>query len=443
MAEQKRRAKDARKRDGVGDEGERYAELTEQFGLTEFTGRDEYESKARVLAVLDESGDEVSIVLDRTPFYAESGGQVGDTGFIVSDTGRADVTNTLYGAPGLHRHVARVVSGEITPGQEVTAAIDGPRRDAIRRNHTATHLLHWALRQVLGDHVKQQGSLVAPDRLRFDFSHYEPMTPDEIRQVEDLVNTDVLGNFPARHYETTKDYAEQIGAIAFFGEKYGEIVRVLEAGPSTELCGGTHVHALGFIGPIKVVSESSIGSNIRRLEAMTGDGAFEYIEFEEQLLRRAGDLLRSSPKEVPDKIERLSEEVRALKDELRELRAKAAANAAGDLAGKAERGIVVERIDGLGSAELKQLAQETVRSLGRGVVALIGAADGKAAIAVAISKDLVAEGASADAIAKPAVAKLGGGVGRGADAVVGGGQNVAGIDDALSVARELAAQWGS
>jgi alanyl-tRNA synthetase len=203
------------------------------------------------------------------------------------------------------------------------------------------------------------------------------------------------------------------------------------------------VHALGFIGPIKIVSEGSIGSNLRRIEAMTGDGALEYIEYEEQLLRRAGDLLRATPKEVPDRIERLTEQVRALQDEIRGLRAKEAASAAGELASQAERGVLVARYDGLGTGELKQLAQETVRALGSGVVVLAGAADGKAAIAVAISKDVVARGASADAIAKPAVAKLGGGVGKGADTVVGGGQNVAGIDDALAVARELAAPWGS
>jgi alanyl-tRNA synthetase len=304
-------------------------------------------------------------------------------------------------------------------------------------------VLHWALREVLGTHVQQAGSFVGPDRLRFDFSHHEPVSAEEIAQVERLANAQVISDAPVRHYETTKAEAESIGAIAFFGEKYGDIVRVLEAGPSTELCGGTHVHALGFIGPIKVVSESSIGSNLRRIEAMTGDGAFEYIEFEEQLLRRAGDLLRATPKEVPDRIERLTEDVRVLREEIRALRAKEATSAAGDLAGRAEGGILVTRFDGLGSGDLKQLAQETVRTIGSGVGARVGATDGKAAIAVAISKDVVARGASADAIAKPAVQKLGGGVGKGADAVVGGGQKVDGIDDALAVARELAAPWGS
>jgi alanyl-tRNA synthetase len=430
-----------------------FRELIDTHGPTEFTGRQESISNGKVIALLmagerigqATEGLEVDVVLDRTPFYAESGGQVGDTGTITTAPGAIlDVIDTQYGLPGqVTMHRARVRLGIVSEGDEVEAAIDEVRRDRIRRNHTATHVLHWALREVLGSHVQQAGSYVGPDRLRFDFSHHEPVSAEQLAQVERLANGQVITDAPVRHYETTKAEAESIGAIAFFGEKYGDIVRVLEAGPSTELCGGTHVHALGFIGPIKIVSESSIGSNVRRLEAMTGDGAFEYIEFEEQLLRRAGDLLRSSPKEVPDKIERLSEQVRALQDELRAVKAKEATNAAGDLAAKAENGVLVARVDNLGTAELKQLAQETVRTLGSGVVALVGAADGKAAIAVAISKDVVGRGASADAIAKPAVAKLGGGVGRGAEAVVGGGQNVAGIDDALAVARELAAQWGS
>ncbi len=430
-----------------------FRELLDNYGPTEFNGRQVYSSSAKVLALVVE-GDlvgqvtedtDVDVVLDRTSFYAESGGQIGDTGTITTAPGAIiDVLDTQYGLPGqITLHRGRVRVGTVNEGDEVIAAIDGVRRDRIRRNHTATHVLHWALREVLGTHVQQAGSFVGPDRLRFDFSHHEPVTAEQLAQVERLANGQVISDAPVRHYETTKAEAERIGAIAFFGEKYGDIVRVLEAGPSTELCGGTHVHALGFIGPIKIVSEGSIGSNLRRIEAMTGDGALEYIEFEEQLLRRAGDLLRAPPKEVPDRIERLSEQVRTLQEELRGLRAREAVSKAGALAERAECGVLVARVDDLGTAELKQLAQETVRALGSGVVALVGAADGKAAIAVAISKDVVGRGAAADAIAKPAADKLGGGVGKGAEAVVGGGQYVAGIDDALAVARELAAQWGS
>jgi len=203
------------------------------------------------------------------------------------------------------------------------------------------------------------------------------------------------------------------------------------------------VHALGFIGPIKVVSESSIGSNLRRIEAMTGDGAFEYIEFEEQLLRRAGDLLRASAREVPDRIERLSEQVKSLQDELARLKAKEAAGAANDLAATARNGVLVTRYDGLDNNGLRQLAQETVRAMGDGIAVIAGAANGKAAIAVAVSKGYVDRGAAADAIARPAAQQLGGGVGKGKELVAGGGPNVDAIDDALATARDLAAEWSS
>ena len=265
-------------------------------------------------------------------------------------------------------------AGTIVEGDEVTAAIDGVRRDRIRRNHTATHILHWALRKVLGPHVQQAGSLVAPDRLRFDFSHYEPVSPEQLTEIERLANAQIITDTPVRHFETTKAEAERLGAIAFFGEKYGDIVRVLDAGPSIELCGGTHVNALGFIGPIKIVSEGSIGSNLRRIEAMTGDGALEYIEQEEQLLRRAGELLRAAPKEVPEKIERLVEQVRGLQDELQTAEGQGVAprprptSRAGADQGVRRRAPRRARA----RASCASSRCETVRALGSGVVALVG-----------------------------------------------------------------------
>ncbi|MDQ3306009.1 MAG: alanine--tRNA ligase, partial [Actinomycetota bacterium] len=230
MVEQRTRGKESRKGAPAGAAVEAYRELVEQFGTSEFTGRAENETKARVLAVIGSEDGHVEVFLDRTPFYAESGGQVGDTGTITTETGRAEVLDTTYALPGLHRHTARLVEGEIRPGQEALAGIDVDRRQAIRRNHTGTHLLHWALREVLGDHVKQQGSLVGPEYLRFDFSHYAPASPQELATVEDLANAEVLANDRVRHYETTKAQAAEAGAIAFFGDKYGDIVRVLEAG---------------------------------------------------------------------------------------------------------------------------------------------------------------------------------------------------------------------
>jgi len=459
MAEQRARARAAADEAGAAaGDNQLWRMLLEEYGATEFTGRQEHVTKAKVVSLVVDGvrvddaaeGTTVEVILDRTPFYAESGGQVGDTGTIEIAPGRSappavvDVRDTRYAIAGsLIVHDGVVRSGVMHEGDEVVAAIDSVRRDRIRRNHTATHLLHWALREVLGAHVQQAGSMVGPDRLRFDFSHHDPVTPEQLARVERLANEQVISDAPARHYETTKAEAERIGAIAFFGEKYGEIVRVLEAGPSTELCGGTHVYALGFIGPIKIVNESSIGSNLRRIEAVTGDGALSYIEQEEALLRRASSMLRAAPKEIPEKIDRLSEQIRALQDEVQRYRTRETLAAAAELVAQATDGAVIVRRDGLSNDDLRRLAQETVRRLGSGVVALAGTGpDGiKAGIAVAVSKDLTERGVSADTIAGPAARALGGGVGKGTDTVVGGGPNADRVDDALRLVREQQATW--
>ncbi|MEJ5254655.1 MAG: alanine--tRNA ligase [Acidimicrobiales bacterium] len=437
MAEQRRRAKEARRAEGGDELAERFAELLEQFGPTEFTGREEYESKARVLAVLDEPDGGVSIVLDRTPFYAESGGQVGDTGTITAETGRAEVVDTVYGAPGLIRHRARILEGEIGPGKEVTAAIDGERRDAIRRNHTATHLLHWALREVLGDHVKQQGSLVAPDRLRFDFSHYEALSPAEIAQVEDLVNREVLANHPVRHYETTREHAEQVGAIAFFGEKYGDIVRVLEAGPhSTELCGGTHVRALGDIGPVKIVSEGSIGSNIRRIEAVSGFGPIERLRRDEAEIARACELLGVAADDLVGAIERRLAEIKDLREEVKALKRQAAAGQAAELAARAVDGVVVARVDGLDRETLRELALAVRDQPGIRAVVLGSAPEGGGvAMVSAVRAD---SGLHASELLADAARTVKGGAGRSAELAVAGGKDPSALDAALDQVRAAA-----
>ena len=258
MQRQREQSREAGRGKGGAGQGNlaAYREIVDQFGPTMFTGYTALEGRGRVLAVLEgEEKGTVEIFLDRTPFYAESGGQVGDTGTISTPTGRALVRGTTPALPGLHRHVAVVTDGHLTAAQEAEVAVDAGRRAAIRRNHTGTHLLHWALRQVLGQHVKQQGSLVAPDRLRFDFTHYAPVTRAEMDQIEDLVNAQILGDMEVVTEELPRAEAEAKGAIAFFGDKYGERVRVVHAGGhSVELCGGTHVERLGMIGPVEVVS---------------------------------------------------------------------------------------------------------------------------------------------------------------------------------------------
>jgi len=431
MAEQRRRAKEARK--GAGGEGvELYAELGEQFGPTDFVGDTDYEVDAVVIALTDDS-----VVLDRTPFYAESGGQVGDTGWITSDTGRAEIVDTVYGAPGVVRHKLGVVEGELVVGQSVRAAIDGERRDAIRRNHTATHLLHWALREVLGEHVKQQGSLVAPDRLRFDFSHYEALTDDEIRRIEDLVAHEVLANPPARHYETTMAHAEQIGAIAFFGDKYGEVVKVLEAGPhSTELCGGTHVKALGDIGPVKIVSEASIGSNIRRIEAVSGTGPLELLREDEARIKAAAEVLGVATGELVEAVERRVAETKELRARVRELERQAATGASGELAAGAVDGVVVARVDGLDREAVRDLAVAVRDVPGIRAVVLGSAPEGGGvALVAAVTPDSGLN--AAELIADAAKAVKGGG-GKAADLAVAGGKDPGALDAALDLARAAA-----
>jgi alanyl-tRNA synthetase len=437
MSEQRRRARESAK-GGDHAEIDAYRELLDEFGTTEFTGYSEYESKAHVLAVLPGAEGRLEVFLDRTPFYAEGGGQVGDTGTVTTDTGTLRVLDTTSALPGLHRHAAELVDGEVHPGQEATASIDVERREAIRRNHTGTHLLHWALREVLGSHVKQQGSLVSPDYLRFDFSHHSPVSADELAKVEDMVNQRVLANEPVRAYETSKGHAEELGAIAFFGDKYGEFVRVVEAGDrSMELCGGTHVGALGMIGPIKVTAESSIGANLRRIFATTGAATLERVREEERVLGRAAELLRSKPDEVPEALERSLARQKSLEDELKALRAQLAGSEAKDLAAAAAAagdGIVVARRDGLPQDQLKDLAVAIRNEPGIRAVVLVGTPDGERVVLVAaVAKD---SGLEAPKLVADAAKIVGGGGGGRGDVAVAGGKDVSKIDDAVAAVRD-------
>jgi alanyl-tRNA synthetase len=434
MERQRERARAARKGAGVatGADVDEYHRLLDEHGPTEFRGREEYETSARIIGIV---GD--GLILDRTPFYAESGGQVGDTGTITTATGTVDVTDTVYALPGLHRHVFRVREGTVEVGQEATARIDAQRREAIRRNHTGTHILHWALREVLGHHVQQQGSLVAPDRLRFDFSHFEPVSEEQLQAIEDLANHEILANASVRHYETTMEQARELGAIAFFGERYGDFVRVLEAGEhSIELCGGTHVRRLGDIGPLKVVSEASIGANLRRIEAVTGLAPIERLRDEETLIRRAAEVLGAAPAELVSAAEKLRAENKALRDELSQLKRQAAGAQAQELAGAAVDGIVVDRRDGMSRNELRDLAvavrdQPHVRA-----VVLGGALDGGGvALVAAVTRDSGLE--AGELIADPAKT-VGGGAGKNPDLAVAGGRDVSRIDEALDQARDAA-----
>jgi alanyl-tRNA synthetase len=434
MEEQRQRARAASKGGGVatGDEVTEQQRLLAEHGPTVFTGRDEYETKATVIGIV---GD--GLYLDRTPFYAESGGQVGDTGHVITPTGIVDVADTTYGLPGLHKHTFVVREGTIEVGQQADARIDGDRRDAIRRNHTGTHVLHWALREVLGGHVKQQGSLVAPDRLRFDFSHFEPVSAEQIRRIEDLANREILDNAPVRHFETTMNEARELGAIAFFGDKYGDIVRVLEAGRhSVELCGGTHVRRLGDIGPLKVVAEGSIGSNLRRIEAITGFGPIDRLRQVEEVTARAAEALGTTPDEVPAAAERLRGELKAARDEIKVLRRQAAGNRAGELAATAVDGVVVARVDGLAPDEVRDLAVAVRQQPGiRAAVVGGEKPDGGVALAAAATRE---GGLHAGELIAEAARTVQGGGGKGPELAQAGGKDAARLDEALDQVRAAA-----
>jgi alanyl-tRNA synthetase len=431
MADQQQRAKAARKVIAGGDTASLSA-LVEANGETVFTGRDEVSTQATVL-----HADAEIVVLDRTPFYAESGGQVGDTGTIRTDSGEVVVGDTRYGVPGLVVHQVAESSGEIRAGETAVATIDDERRAAIRRNHTATHLLHSALRSVVGDHVKQQGSWVGPDRLRFDFSHYEAVTPEQIAAVEDLVNAEVISNPSCRHFETTMDEAQSLGAIAFFGDKYGDVVRVLEAGPnSIELCGGTHVRALGDIGALRVVSEGSIGSNIRRIEAVTGLATIELMRSIDATASAAARSLSVQPDELAEGIERLQAEAKALRNEVAKLKQQMAVGQAPALAGQAADGVVVARVDGVDRDGLRDLAVSIRDQDGVHAVVLGAELDGGGvALAAAVTPDSPHK---AGALIEDAKKTVGGGGKPADDLAVAGGKDAAALDDALDQARAAA-----
>jgi alanyl-tRNA synthetase len=438
MDQQRERAKSARKSEAADPQRvAAYKALVDQHGATSFVGYERDSADAKVLAVLGpfdhEDGSSVhEIFLDTSPFYAESGGQVGDTGAIVGDSATAQVIDTTFAAPGLRRHLVRITRGTFTVGAKVTATIDSVARASTRRNHTATHVLHWALREVLGDHVKQAGSLVAPDRLRFDFSHYDAVTPAEIRRIEQMANAEVLANSRVAATEMSKQAATEKGAIAFFGDKYGDTVRVLEAGHSLELCGGTHVSATGDIGPIKVVSEGSIGSNLRRIEALTGEHAVRYMLDVTATLASAAEVLGAKPDDIVAAAQRAVDQSKALSDELKKLRQAQISSQAGELAARASDGALVARVDGLAPADLRDLAIAVRSKHGIEAVVLGGVSDsGGVALVAAVTP---ASGIKAGDLIKDAAKQVGGGGGGKGDIATAGGKNPAALDDALTTA---------
>ncbi len=434
---------------GTGDEAvaELHRQIAGELGEVRFVGHESSAAKApvRVLVVNGQrtdrarKGDRVEVITSETPFYGESGGQQGDTGSIAAPHGKVTVQDAQRPAPGLVVHRGQVTDGEIAVGDPVELRVDEERRDRIRANHSATHLLHLALRERLGEHVKQAGSVVAPDHLRFDFSHFQPLTDEELRDVERRVNDLVRRNEPAATSVLGIDEARKTGAMMIFGEKYGETVRVVGIGPSKELCGGTHVRRAGDIQFFKIASEESIAAGVRRIVAHAGHDAVELAQRADAELRQAAALLRSGAFDVAAKVEGLQRRMKELEKQLSESQAQVAAARSGDLMTQARdvNGVKVlaVRAEGDGKA-LRELADKLREKLGRGVVALASEHDGKAVLLVAVTKDLSGIVKAGDLV-KDAARLIGGSGGGKPDIAQAGGADPSGIERALARVVEL------
>ncbi|MEK1894001.1 MAG: alanine--tRNA ligase [Rhizobium sp.] len=443
---------------GSGDKATEtiWFELKEKHGASEFLGYDTETAEGVVQALVKDgasvasasAGDKVQIVVNQTPFYGESGGQMGDTGVITSDTAKIEIADTQKKGEGLFVHIGSVVEGTVKAGDAVALTVDHWRRSRLRANHSATHLLHEALREVLGTHVAQKGSLVAPERLRFDVSHPKPMTADELKVVEDMANEIVLQNSPVTTRLMSVDDAIAEGAMALFGEKYGDEVRVVAMGQgvrgakagkpySIELCGGTHVGATGQIGLIRVLGESAVGAGVRRIEAVTGESAREYLAEQDERVKSLATSLKVQPADVLARVEVLMDERRKLERELADAKRKLAmgggqggsADAVRDVAGVKFLG---KAISGVDPKDLKGLADDGKASLGSGVVALIGVAeDGKASAVVAVTPDLTGRFSAVDLVRVASAALGGKGGGGRPDMAQAGGPDGAKADEAI------------
>ncbi|MBV1917505.1 MAG: alanine--tRNA ligase [Sphingomonadaceae bacterium] len=467
MKEQKDAARAAWKGSGQASDSEIWFDISEREGASEFTGYTVTAGDGRVVAVVKGDsevgsagvGDEVTVLTNQTPFYGESGGQVGDCGIITGPDGlEMSVTATAKPLGRLHAHVGKVLKGTIGVGDTVHLSVNAARRDAIRANHSATHLLHAALRGRLGGHVTQKGSLVAEDRLRFDFSHPKPLSEEDIAAIEAEVNAQVLRNEPVSTRLMTPDDAIEAGAMALFGEKYGDEVRVLSMGDpdwndsgrnySVELCGGTHVKAAGEIGIVRIVSESAVSSGVRRIEALTGENARARLVTREDTLKQAAGLLRTTPDEVGTRVTALLDERKKLEKELAKAKKALALGGGGssgdgavDVAGDDEDvgGVTFsgQVIDGLDPKELRGLLDQAKQRLGSGIAAICAVNDGKAAFAVGVTDDLTGR-FSAEVLVRAGVEALGGKGGGGRpDMAQGGGPDGAKAADALLAVKAL------
>jgi alanyl-tRNA synthetase len=452
MEQQRARARREWKGGDEAAKGEFYRKILDETGLTSFVGYEVDVTSARVLAMVRDGelvegageGQEVEVFFDQSPFYAEAGGQVGDSGRVETETGVVTITDTQHAVQGLQGHRGKVTRGTVLVGQDAVLQIDSPRRDRIRKSHTGTHVLHWALREILGSHASQAGSLVEAGRMRFDFSHFAALSAEEQQEVERLTNARLIDNGPVTTKVTTQDEAREMGALAFFGDKYGDTVRVVKVGDfSVEFCGGTHTRTAGEVGPLIVLGEASIGSNIRRIEALTGQAAYEHLLEVRNALDHAGQMLRAPGREVPERVLALVDKVSRLEDDLEDLRSQRRSELAKELADAAtavgEAKLVAADVGELPPDQLRQLALGIRDRVKHGVVVLGSVSNGKGALVAAVSSDLVSAGVAAGEILADPAKQLGGGGSRDPELSQAGGPRGEGVPRAIDVAREIAA----
>jgi len=411
---------------------------------TEFTGYDHLDNQVHIIGLYKkgqpvdslEDGEEGVVILDKTPFYAESGGQIGDCGKIEADGAVFEVTDTQKQGGNLFLHKGKLLTGTLTNGQLCDARVSAADRTATELNHSATHLLHAALRQVLGDHVAQKGSLVNPERLRFDFSHFEPVTASEISTVERIVNEQIRANNPVSAQVMAKDDAVKAGAMALFGEKYGDEVRVLKIGEfSTELCGGTHVERAGDIGCFKIINETGVAAGVRRIEAVTGGGCIEWIAGRDHALASIAGLVKSAPEKTPEKVEQLIEKNRLLEKQLERLNAKLASSAGNELGAQAvDVGgikVLAVKLDGVDPKSLKDMVDQLKNKLGSAAIVLAVVDGDKVSLIAGVTKDRMGQIKAGDLVNFVAT-KVGGKGGGRPDMAQAGGNDPSGLADALA-----------
>jgi alanyl-tRNA synthetase len=382
------------------------------------------------------AGDSVELVTERTSFYGEAGGQVGDQGVITTPSGRVVIEDTQKPLTGLIVHRGRVESGSVSVGEAAELAVDTPRRERIRRNHSSTHLLHWALRQVLGAHAQQKGSVVGPDRFRFDFTHNKPLSADEIAKIEELVNARTLQNHPVRTEVLTIEEAKKRGAVMIFEEKYGDVVRLLSMAESLELCGGTHARATGDIGLFKILGEQGIAAGVRRITAVTGEGALAYVRELEKSIATTAELARATPATLAEKVEKLVARERGLEKQIEELQRKLASGGGGvdtllskarDVGGVKVLGVRTEVTD---RGALRELAEQLRDKLGDSIVLVGSSHEGKAQLVLTVAKPLTDRYRAGDII-RPIAQIVGGSGGGRPDMAQAGGTDSSRLDEAI------------